>query len=88
MKLPIILLVDEVSLIIIFYYKKNREATSSFTLSKRLSLFESYAELYNVIKKKKNKSEQALQIIDHVVAESCANKRSMHGRRQFVVSTL
>jgi hypothetical protein len=49
MKLPIILLVDEVSLITIFYYKKNQEATSSFTLSKRLSLFESYAELYNVI---------------------------------------
>jgi hypothetical protein len=33
-----------------------------------------------------NKSEQALQIIDHVVAESYANKRSMHGRRQIVVS--
>jgi hypothetical protein len=36
--------------------------------------------------KKENKSEQAMQIIGHVVAESCANKRSMHGRRQFVVS--
>jgi hypothetical protein len=36
---------------------------------------------------KENKSEQALQIIiGHVVAESYANKRSMHGRRQFVVS--
>jgi hypothetical protein len=34
---------------------------------------------------KENKSEQALQIIGHVVAESYANKRSMHGRRQFVV---
>jgi hypothetical protein len=33
-----------------------------------------------------SKSEQALQIIGHVVAESCANKRSKHGRRQFVVS--
>jgi hypothetical protein len=32
------------------------------------------------------KSEQALQIIGHVVAESYANKRSKHGRRQFVVS--
>jgi hypothetical protein len=30
-----------------------------------------------------SKSEQALQIIGHVVAESYANK---HGRRQFVVS--
>jgi hypothetical protein len=30
---------------------------------------------------KENKSEQALQIIGHVVAESYANKRSMHGRR-------
>jgi hypothetical protein len=35
---------------------------------------------------KENKSEQALQIIGHVVAESYANKRSMHGRRQFVIS--
>jgi hypothetical protein len=36
---------------------------------------------------KENKSEQALQIIiGHVVAEFYANKRSMHGRRQFVVS--
>jgi hypothetical protein len=33
-----------------------------------------------------NKSEQALQIICDVVAESYADKRSMHGRRQFVVS--
>jgi hypothetical protein len=33
-----------------------------------------------------SKSEQALQIIGDVVAESYANKRSMHGRRQFVVS--
>jgi hypothetical protein len=33
-----------------------------------------------------NKSEQALQIIGHVVAESYANKRSMHGRRQIVIS--
>jgi hypothetical protein len=40
---------------------------------------------YNVIKKE-NKSEQALQTIGHVVAEFYANKRSMHGRRQFVVS--
>jgi hypothetical protein len=36
---------------------------------------------------KENKSEQALQIIiGHVVAEFCTNKRSMHGRRQFVIS--
>jgi hypothetical protein len=35
---------------------------------------------------KDNKSEQALQIItDYVVAKSYANKRSMHGRRQFLV---
>jgi hypothetical protein len=33
-----------------------------------------------------NKSEQALQVMGHVVAEFYANKRSMHGRRQFVVS--
>jgi hypothetical protein len=33
-----------------------------------------------------NKSEQALQIICDVVAEFYADKRSMHGRRQFVVS--
>jgi hypothetical protein len=33
-----------------------------------------------------SKSEQALQIIGHVVAESYTNKRSKHGRRQFVVS--
>jgi hypothetical protein len=37
---------------------------------------------------KENKSEQALQIIGHVVAESYANKHSMHGRRQFVVSNV
>jgi hypothetical protein len=36
---------------------------------------------------KESKSEQALQIIGNVVvAESYANKRSMRGRRQFVVS--
>jgi hypothetical protein len=35
---------------------------------------------------KEDKSEQALQIIGHVVTEFYANKRSMHGRRQFVVS--
>jgi hypothetical protein len=35
---------------------------------------------------KENKSEQALQIIGHVVEESYANKRSMNRRRQFVVS--
>jgi hypothetical protein len=36
---------------------------------------------------KENKSEQALQIIiGHVMAEFYANTRSMHGRRQFVVS--
>jgi hypothetical protein len=35
---------------------------------------------------KENKSAQALQIIGHVVAEFYVNKRSMHGRRQFVVS--
>jgi hypothetical protein len=35
--------------------------------------------------KKKNTSEQALQIIGHVVAEFYENKRSMHGRRQFVL---
>jgi hypothetical protein len=37
---------------------------------------------------KENKSEQALQIIGHVVAEFYANKRSMPGRRQFVVSNV
>jgi hypothetical protein len=35
---------------------------------------------------KENKSELALQIIGHVVAEFDANKCPMHGRRQFVVS--
>jgi hypothetical protein len=35
---------------------------------------------------KENKSEQALQIIGHVLAEFYTNKRSMHGRRQFMVS--
>jgi hypothetical protein len=36
---------------------------------------------------KENKSEQALQIIiGHVVAESYANTRSVHGRRHFVIS--
>jgi hypothetical protein len=36
---------------------------------------------------KENTSEEALQIMGHVVAESHANKRSMHGRRQFVAQT-
>jgi hypothetical protein len=35
---------------------------------------------------KENKSEQALQIIGHAVAELHTNKPSMHGRRQVVVS--
>jgi hypothetical protein len=35
---------------------------------------------------KENQSEQALQIMGHVVAEFYANKRSLYGRRQFVVS--
>jgi hypothetical protein len=35
---------------------------------------------------KENRSEQTLQIIGHVVAESYTNKHSMHRRRQFVVS--
>jgi hypothetical protein len=34
---------------------------------------------------KENKSEQALPIIGHVVAEFYGNKSSMHRRRQFVV---
>jgi hypothetical protein len=33
-----------------------------------------------------SKSEQALQIIGHVVAKSYAHKRSKHGRRQFMDS--
>jgi hypothetical protein len=33
-----------------------------------------------------SKSEQALQIIGHVVAKSYAHKRWKHGRRQFMVS--
>jgi hypothetical protein len=35
---------------------------------------------------KREESEQALQIIGHVVAEFYANKRSMRRRKQFVVS--
>jgi hypothetical protein len=35
---------------------------------------------------KENKPEQTLEIIGNVVAEFYANKRSTHGRRQFVVS--
>jgi hypothetical protein len=46
--------------------------------------------LYVQSDQQESKSEQALQIIGHVghghVAESFANKRSKHGRRQFVVS--
>jgi hypothetical protein len=52
-------------------------------------MFKSYIHLHNLIlqsDKKEHKLEQALQIMGHVVAESYANKRSMHGRRQFVVS--
>jgi hypothetical protein len=41
---------------------------------------------YHQNDQKENKTEQALQIIGHVVAESYVKKRSMHGRRQFVVS--
>jgi hypothetical protein len=35
---------------------------------------------------KENKSEQALQIIGHAVAELYTNNPSMHGRRQVLVS--
>jgi hypothetical protein len=35
---------------------------------------------------KENESEQVLQIVGHVVAESYANKRPVHGHRRFVVS--
>jgi hypothetical protein len=35
-----------------------------------------------------SKSEQALQIIGHVVAKSYAHKRSKQGRRQFISQTL
>jgi hypothetical protein len=45
-----------------------------------------YTSTYYTIDQKENKSEHALQIIGHVVAEFYANKRSMHWRRQFVVS--
>jgi uncharacterized protein YkuJ len=46
--------------------------------------------LLNILQndQKENKSERALQIIGHVVAEVYANKRSMHGRRQFVVGII
>jgi hypothetical protein len=37
---------------------------------------------------KENKSEQVLEIISQAVAELYANKRSMHGCRQFVVSNV
>jgi hypothetical protein len=43
-------------------------------------------EKYIIQGAKKNCFLQTLQIIGHVVAEFYANKRSMHGRRQFVVS--
>jgi hypothetical protein len=39
--------------------------------------------MYEQCDQKENKSEQALQMIDYVVAEFYANKRLMHGRRQF-----
>jgi hypothetical protein len=43
--------------------------------------------IYKVIKNKTNQSRR-LQIIGHVVAKFYANKRSMHGRRQFVFQKL
>jgi hypothetical protein len=42
------------------------------------------SDLYLQSDQKEDKSEPALQIIGHVVAESYANKCSMYGRRQFV----
>jgi hypothetical protein len=51
---------------------------------KIILLFSSFSMLQ--CDQKENKSEQALQIIGHVVAETYANERAMHGRRQFVVS--
>jgi hypothetical protein len=66
-----------------------------------LTIFRSYLQNTNIkfinIKNPRNylpvqsdqqesKSEQALQIIGHVVAKSYAHKRSKHGRRQFMVS--
>jgi hypothetical protein len=54
-------------------------------LSKNVCIYSNNSHfLYKVIKK--NKSEQALQIIGHVVAEFYVNKCSMHRRREFVVS--
>jgi hypothetical protein len=46
------------------------------------------ASVYVQSDQKENISEQALQSIGHVVAESYANKRSVHGRGQFVVSIM
>jgi hypothetical protein len=45
-----------------------------------------YFMLYIQSDQQESKSEQALQIIGHVVAKSYAHKRSKHGRRQFMVS--
>jgi hypothetical protein len=45
-----------------------------------------YTYIYLIVSdQKENKSEQALQTIGQVVAEFYANKRWMHGRRQFVL---
>jgi hypothetical protein len=55
-----------------------------FLMATYLALHFSFDFIQNY--QKENNSEQALQIISHVVTESYTNKRSMHGRRQFVVS--
>jgi hypothetical protein len=39
-------------------------------------------EIFVQCDQKENKSKEALQIIGHVVAEFCANKCSMHWRKQ------
>jgi methyl coenzyme M reductase subunit D len=69
---------------IVGHSDKRLQEVSGFNLTLTISL--SIFVLCIQSDQQETKSEQALQIIGHVVAKSYARKRSKHGRRQFMVS--
>jgi uncharacterized protein YbcI len=68
-------------LTIIKWFLANSEATKIFIFKIRSHSVYKYTS-----DQKENKSEKVLQIIGHVLAEFYTNKRSTHGRRQFMAS--
>jgi hypothetical protein len=62
------------------------KSTDVYSCENNLKKFQKSKENQIQSDQKENKSKQALQILSHVVAEFYANKRLLHGRRQFVIS--